>query len=104
MNIDTFSFLIFVLSGFMVVWSFRKSSNTNKSISDFEYLAFSTFWGMIILGLYGWLMRENQELLEKLFANPFAASIFLSLLGLGVGCATGKAWRNWKSRRVVKVK
>lgn len=93
MSIDTYSFFLIVLSGFAMVWSFRHFSHSRNKISDFEYLGFSSFWGVLVLACYGWLTRNHPEQISVLVSNPFVAGVVLSLLGGLIGGFLGRLAR-----------
>jgi len=80
MPLETQSFFIIILSGFITVWGFRKVSHSKKAISDFEYLGFSAFWGVLLMGIYGWLQKDNPGLAETI-SNPFSFGLTLSFFG-----------------------
>jgi len=73
----------------MLVWSFRHYSNSRNKISDFEYLGFSSFWGVIVLTGYAWFTKDNPEKFKILISNPFLAGVFLSFFGFLAGLITG---------------
>ena len=101
MSVDTYSFFLIVLSGFSFVWTFRKvSGSRHGSISDFEYLGFSSIWGVLILGLYTWVMRKHPDQVTTVLSNPFAAGVVLSMLGCFLGFLIG--WLGGKVRRVFR--
>lgn len=84
---DPFSYFVIILGGFAVVCAFRKASGTTKPLSEFEYLGFSAFWGILLFMFFAWLLRGKPELIESL-AGPFghlSAAPNIFLLGLGVG-------------------
>ncbi len=73
MSVDTYSFFLIVLSGFSFVWTFRKvSGSLHGSISDFEYLGFSSIWGVIILAIYSSIMKDHRDQFNMVISNPFA--------------------------------
>lgn len=80
--LDIAHIFIFVIPGFITVWSFRYFTNSKKS-SDFEYLALSIFWGLMILLLYE--LISTNERTKNLLENPYAAASVLSILGLIIG-------------------
>ncbi|MFZ2484413.1 MAG: hypothetical protein WAX80_02605 [Minisyncoccia bacterium] len=90
MSIDTYNFFIIVLSGFMAVWAYRRFSYSKSSISDFEYLGFSVFWGTIILFLVTWSSKDDMENFKLLLGNPYAAGLVLSFVGILTGFLTSK--------------
>ena len=80
--LDLFHFFIFVIPGFITVWSFRHFIES-KEKADFEYFALSVFWGLVMLLLYGLLSK--QENFIKLLKNPYFGAVALSILGALMG-------------------
>jgi predicted membrane protein len=91
LTVGEFNFLIFLIPGFVTVWSFRYFSNINRK-GDFEFLGLSFIWGMIILSVFGLIVQEEYRV-AKLLSNPYAAAITLSLLGLILGWFGSKITR-----------
>lgn len=81
-SFDVFHFFVFIIPGFVTVWTYRYFSNAGK-IGEFEYFASSCFWGLLILGIYEWI--APKEVTEQLLSNPYAAGGALSLLGFFFG-------------------
>ena len=48
MELDVFNYFLIVLGGFGLVWGFRKGYGIKEKLGDFEYLAFSSFWGSLL--------------------------------------------------------
>ena len=90
MNIDTYTFFQTVLAGFMLVWSFRNFSHSRNHISDFEYLGFSSIWGILIGATFYWFFSDQPQLLLEMSSNPFVSGIVLSLFGVIFGFIAGK--------------
>jgi membrane protease YdiL (CAAX protease family) len=84
MDIDIFHMFLFVIPGFVTVWSFRFFRKNEKKCGDFEYFALSVFWGLVMLLLYN--LVANSEQLEKLVGNIYAAALVLSFVGFIAGC------------------
>lgn len=82
MTIETFHLLLFTIPGFFAVWSYHKANGT-KVESDFEYLIFSFFWGLILLGFLGWFLP--QEKFNLFFKNIYSGTMILSLISIGLG-------------------
>jgi len=97
MGVETYFFFLIVLGGFGVVWSFRHFSRTKNKISDFEYLAFSSFWGTVMVAVYGWQNQSHPEAMAVLL-NPFALGIVMFLAGIFLGGIAGDQWRRTFSR------
>lgn len=90
MDMSTFGYLLFVLPGFVVVWSYRHFTKA-KQIGDFEYAAWSFVWGTFIFFLFGLCIRMNDALgiesRDVVFDpnNPF--ELFATILGAGFALA-----------------
>jgi hypothetical protein len=93
-SIPYYNFLIFVIPGFITVWTYRHVSWSDKKSCDFEYLGLSFFWGLIMLLLYG-LINKNDSV-KKLLENPYIAAFVLSGFGLFVGWLGGRISRKFK--------
>ncbi len=99
MNFEAYSYFAIILSGFVAVWMYRHSSKSQSKISDFEYLGWSAFWGLAILTsfqLIAKLFHTVPEGLTKLFGNPFATGLLMSILGLVGGICGGIGARDIK--------
>ena len=70
----------------MLVWSYRTRTHSKKSISDFEYLGFSTFWGILLVMTINEILKNVPDQMVKLLSNPFASAITFSVFGLMFGC------------------
>lgn len=85
--VEAFHLLIFTIPGFFIVWSFRKINGENK-ISDFEYLMFSIFWGVLLLAFFA--SNLSKEKFITILNNPYAASLTFSIFGMFFGSVTGQ--------------
>lgn len=85
--IETFHLLIFTIPGFFIIWSYRKVRGGN-AISDFEYLMFSLFWGLILLIVYASIV--DQVTISTVLKNPYATAVSFSLLGSAAGWTTAQ--------------
>ena len=83
---DILHSLIFVIPGFFAVWAYHEAKG-KKIESDFEYLIFSFFWGLVILALFGWIMP--REKFDLFFKNIYAGTIILSLINIILGNIIG---------------
>ena len=81
------SYFIFVLSGFITVWSFRFVTKSKKT-GDFEYLGLSVFWGLFTLMFFEYVIHDIPKI-QQLLSNQYAAGAVLSLIGGTIGLAAG---------------
>lgn len=82
-TISDLHFLMFVLPGFIVVWSFRRLTKSKRD-SGFEYFMLSFVWGFILFLFIVFL--ENKGFLDKsLLNNPYTimgfSMLFAPILG-----------------------
>jgi len=77
-SVDAMHLFIFIVPGFIVVWSFRYFTDSIKN-SDFEYLILGVIWGLLLLTFNGLVSTKDQ--LTKLLENPYAAALVFSLMG-----------------------
>ena len=77
-NIDTIHFFIFVIPGAITVWAFRYFRKSKK-MGDFEYLALSAFWGLMMLATLSFFIPEEAA---RLLKNPYALALSFSIVGL----------------------
>jgi hypothetical protein len=86
MPLDTITFLEVVLSGFMTIWTFRNFTKSDKKLAEFEWLALSVFWGLVIVGFISYLNSiKPYPNMQQLISNPFAMGLVTSILGIGFG-------------------
>lgn len=79
LSIGEYNFLIFIIPGFLTVWSFRYFAESQKK-GDFEFLGLSFIWGLIMLIIFQLINKEDYRI-ERLLSNPYSAAIILSLFG-----------------------
>jgi len=85
MDLTVFSeqnFLIFILPGFITVWTFRYFTNSKKS-GDLEFLILSFIWGFLILLFNEWTSAKVE--LDKLLQNPYAVALTFGISGFVFG-------------------
>jgi hypothetical protein len=89
-SIDNLNFLLFVIPGFITVWSFRYFTRSKKT-GDFEFLGLSFFWGLstLLLTIFYYKLFLSQEKFLKMLENPYAAAFILSLFGFIFGWVGG---------------
>jgi hypothetical protein len=94
LKLDSYYFLLFVIPGFITVWTYRTIFKVQKK-GDFEYLGLSVFWGLVIF-LFSIFATKNGAMFSYIFGElfPFSlvpASVILSAAGflLVVGFSSG---------------
>lgn len=80
--IDVFSFFIIAIPGAITVWSFRLFTKSKKQ-GDFEYLALSVFWGLVVLFIQNFIFPN--ELLKRMIGNLYSYAFISSFLGYFLG-------------------
>jgi RsiW-degrading membrane proteinase PrsW (M82 family) len=86
MNLTVFSeqnIYIFILPGFITVWSFRYFANSNKK-GDFEFLILAFIWGFLNLIISGLLIKIGF-LKDFTLDNLITDVIIFSFLGFFFG-------------------
>lgn len=83
---DILNYFLVLLGGFGVVWSFRRTlKQHDEKISEFEYAAFSTLWGIPVFFVFAEALKSRPDLLNSAFALPMSATPTLFLLGVVLG-------------------
>ena len=105
--INMFHFFIFIIPGFITVWSYRFFSNSVK-IGDFEYFAASCFWGLFMVAVYELvcLIVSKRELIRNFLDNPYSSVsvlclFLLTLLGFFLGWGGSILARNDHIRSLI---
>jgi hypothetical protein len=76
---ELFLLFLFTIPGFFIVWTFQ--TTIDKRIkSDFEYLMFSTFWGVLLIAFMQVVLSEKNY--TAFFENIFAGMIVLVFAGI----------------------
>ncbi len=99
MNFEAYSYFAVILSGFVAVWMYRHISKSKEKISEFEYLGWSAFWGLVIIfsfQLLAKLLHLDSQSFNDIFKNPFATGLLMSILGLVSGTCVGLGARDIK--------
>ncbi len=97
-SVDILHLFVFVIPGFLTVWSFRYVINSEKK-SDFEYLALSVIWGLIMLLFFE--VTHSKESIEMLVQNPYATAMILGIFGLLFGWVGGLITKSHWFRNLV---
>jgi len=74
LKLDSYYFLLFVIPGFITVWTYRALFKIKKR-GDFEYLGLSFFWGLVLFVAF--MFFPN---IEKLFSFMFGDFFPISLV------------------------
>lgn len=94
---NVLNYFLIVLGGFGLVWGFRHfSGSKEKRITDFEYAAFSTIWGILVFGLFISVIQKSPrfpELLSQIQGYPALATPSLFIIGVSVGSAAGSIFK-----------
>lgn len=88
LSIDITHFLLFVIPGFILVWTFRNFTGSKKT-GDFEYAGLSFFWGLVMVSIYGAMLPGR---LGDLLSNPYAAALGLSPFCFMAGVVVAKLY------------
>lgn len=82
-NLSDVQYLLFIIPGFVVVWTYRFFSKP-KPIGEFEYAGLSFIWGIILVASTGFILKylPDQELFNK---SPYNYTFWLSFFGLIFG-------------------
>ncbi|MCX6702191.1 MAG: hypothetical protein NTX96_03300 [Candidatus Zambryskibacteria bacterium] len=76
--LDLFNLLLFTMPGFFFVWAFSKNKKT-----DFEYLMFSMFWGILLMTLFYHVLPTEK--FTPLLQNPYAGAVSLLITAMVIG-------------------
>ena len=95
MTLDTVTFFQIVLAGFVIVWTFRHFTHSEKKMGDFEWLASSAFWGVISLVIFVQFFQSYSKI-KDLLSNPFATCVVVSVLGFTVTFILVQVWYETK--------
>jgi len=101
--LDIYNFLIFIIPGFVAVWTFRYFTSSNKK-GDFEFLGLSFIWGLILLVITEYLSQiaygaEHEQKINKLLGNPYAMALVQSVTAFIIGAAGA-----FLSKKIHKIK
>lgn len=85
--------LLFVVPGFLVVWTFRYFSKSTKQ-GEFEYLGLSFVWGMVLFTLVA-ISSMIFKGLSNIFKNDLGAAFILTFVAPFLGWF-GSLLSTWK--------
>ena len=97
MPIDQFTFWIFLITGFMLVWSFRYFTDSKKQ-GDFEFLGLGIFCGFINLMIFSFLMKFSYAKFptnDNPLVEMYAAGLILSIVSISLGLLAAQISK-WK--------
>ena len=94
---DINNFLIFIIPGFITVWTFRYFTKSEKK-GDFEFLLSSFFWGLMLLFIteFGYSILYPTDYItkfNKLIENPYAAALVLPITSVVFGIVAARVSR-----------
>ena len=90
MDLAYTGYLLFVVPGFCLVWTYRHFTKAPK-IGEFEYAVWSLLWGAVLTLLLGVVLKlENNPGPTLPLNNP--AALLGGLLGISLAIATGLAF------------
>lgn len=95
---DIPNFFLIVLSGFGVVWGFRQATGSKDILGDFEYLAYSTVWGIPIGIIFLVLIKDYQLWIKTMDIVPMVGTVFLFPIGVTIGFGAGMFARRFGTR------
>jgi len=87
MDLSYTSYLLFVIPGFCLVWTYRHFTKSSK-IGEFEYAAWSFLWGVPQFLLAGFIISWRHASLPAVPPNNPGA-LLGSLVGISSGLAIG---------------
>ncbi|MBL8029777.1 MAG: hypothetical protein JNN11_00840 [Candidatus Doudnabacteria bacterium] len=91
-------YLLFIIPGFIVVWSYRFFSKHKSNIGEFEYAGLSFIWGLLLVASGGFFLNKLfPGYYQSIIKNIYATNITFCFLGLVCGWIGGfvKEWRWW---------
>lgn len=104
--INLITYFLIVLGGFSLVWGFRweKYKGTKREpLEAFEYLAFSTIWGSVLLFWIGFIAYLSGLMTDKNFVFvstfPFMISPAICAAGLLIGIIGAKLYKKFAKRK-----
>ncbi len=104
-TIDLISFFIFIVPGAITVWTYRNFTKSKKA-GDFEYIALSAFWGVIIVAIQQLIAPRGK--FTEIINNQYAAAFAFSLFGFIFGWLGSQITKRWvkikiKTRKIIMI-
>jgi hypothetical protein len=81
-SIETLNYLIFIIPGFTLVWSFRYFTRSERK-GEFELAGLSFLAGLLTLSVAQ--LIYPPEKLTKLLQNPYSTTLVFSAIALTLG-------------------
>jgi len=90
MDLSYAAYLLFVVPGFCLVWTYRHFTESGK-IGEFEYAAWSFLWGVVVFVLFCLIVSWEHISFPPVPLNDLGA-LLGSLVGISIGLALGGAF------------
>lgn len=81
---------IFIIPGFIIVWTYRNYMGIKRE-GEFEYLALSLFWGLLLLVFASLINNWIDGKLSVVFQNYYVFALIFSFIGFFISRAVAKA-------------
>ena len=101
MTLDTYTFFEIILSGFIMIKTYRLFQENMTKYSEFEWLGLSAFWGLIIM-LTVSSVQNNSVIMHDLIINPLNTGIVMSMFGIIFGWLASIISRRRVVRYIIK--
>ena len=96
-ELNILNYFVVILGGFGIVWGFRHySGRPTTKIGEFEYAAFSAFWGIPIPFLFFYFIAPHTSaaMLNLIDTVPMMVTLILLPIGVGVGYVAGTIYKH----------
>ncbi len=90
MDFAYIGYLLFVVPGFFLVWTYRHFTNAEK-IGEFEYAAWSFFFGVFLFIADIYILSINNKSLPPIPINNIA-DLLGSIIGISLGIVLGSSF------------
>lgn len=88
MDLSIIGYLLFIIPGFCLVWTFRHFTKSKNGIGEFEYAGWSFLWGIALFFLDIWIMKITRTPLPQTSTND-PIRVAGAFLGMGLAIAIG---------------
>ena len=82
LQLSEINFLIFIIPGFVVVWTFRFFTG-NKKQGEFEYVGLSFVWGLVLYILVWYLSTHVLKGLKGIYQDEYGYGLAAVLCTFG---------------------